>query len=466
MRLRYAIILLLILIAQASAEQTWDLSILRVNLYPPNAEVQQGQPLMVTIYVGNKEASQFSGTVSVSLYVDGFLKSREDWYIGNLSMGSIPIPPGGYRTVVTKLDTSTLTIGVHELRVEISPKGYLDPNKNDNSYSIDFVIVPLVSPFIEADREVLQGKEFGIEVQIPNPRSEPLEDVKVRLFVNGSEVGAKESYVPPRMISAVKFTYKPLNVGTILLDALVTRGDQPMGRASLSVTVKPSCDLSIERVQLSERIFAGEPVSGKLILRNSGLSASRANLTFSVDGEAVESKSIDFISPNESLELEFNLNVALEVGSHTLTLDLIPMDATDLNPSDNEYSFSFKVIPVPVSLSARSSGSDVYVNLTNLADLLTNVEVSLLRDGSEVMKFNVTLEAGSSRLIPIRGLDPGNYTIAVYSHGSMISSTEVSVEGGLRPERYPFWLLAVVPIVAALTYYLITRRKRRAWPSS
>jgi len=135
MRLRYAIILLLILIAQASAEQTWDLSILRVNLYPPNAEVQQGQPLLITIYVGNNERSQFSGAVSVSLYVDGFLKSREDWYIGNLSIGSIPIPPaGGYRTIVTNLETSTLTIGVHELRIEISPKGYLDPNTNDNSY--------------------------------------------------------------------------------------------------------------------------------------------------------------------------------------------------------------------------------------------------------------------------------------------------------------------------------------------
>jgi|YelNatPaOPRAMG01_1025707.scaffolds.fasta_scaffold52132_3 archaellum component FlaG (FlaF/FlaG flagellin family) len=465
MRLRYAIILLLILIAQASAEQTWDLSILRVNLYPPDAEVQQGQPLMITIYVGNNEGSQFSGAVSVSLYVDGFLKSREDWYIGNLSIGSIPIPPGGYRTIVTNLETSTLTIGVHELRVEISPKGYTDPNKDDNSYSINFVIVPLVNPFIEADSEVLQGKEFDVKVQIPNPRSEPLEGIKVRLFVNGSEIGTKESYVPPRMISAVKFSYKPLNVGTILLDALITRDDQPMGRASLSVTVKPSCDLLIERVQLSERIFAGEPISGKLMLKNMGLSASRVNVTFFIDGEAVESKSIDFIDPGEGTELEFNLDVALGMGSHTMTFKLIPLDADDLNPSDNEYSFSFRIIPVPISLSARSSGSDIYVNLTNLADLLTNVEVSLLRNGSEVTRFNATLEAGSSKLIPIRGLDPGNYTIAVYSHGSIVSSTEVSVEGGMKPES-PFWLLAVVPIAAALVYYMLIRRKRRAWPSS
>jgi hypothetical protein len=100
-----------------------------------------------------------------------------------------------------------------------------------------------------------------------------------------------------------------------------------------------------------------------------------------------------------------------------------------------------------------------------LADLLTNVEVSLLRNGSEVTRFNATLEAGSSKLIPIRGLDPGNYTIAVYSHGSIVSSTEVSVEGGMKPES-PFWLLAVVPIAAALVYYMLTRRKRRAWPSS
>ncbi len=465
MRLRHAIIILLILVAQASAEQTWDLSISRVNLYPPNAEVQQGQPLLITIYVRNNEGSQFSGTVSVSLYVDGFLKSREDWYIGNLSIGSIPIPPGGYRTIVTSLETSTLTIGVHELRIEISPKGYLDPNKDDNSYSMNFVIVPLVNPFIEADSEVLQGKEFDIKVQIPNPRSEPLESVKVRLFVNGSEIGTKESYVPPRMISAVKFSYKPLNVGTIILDALITREDQLMGRASLMITVKPSCDLSIEKVQLSERIFAGEPISGKLMLRNAGLSASRVNLTFLIDGETVESKSIDFVDPNKGLELEFNLNVALEIGSHTITFKLIPLDATDLNPSDNDYSFGFKVMPVPISLSARSSGSDIYVNLTNLADLLTNVEISLLRNGSEIMRLNATLEAGSSKLIPIRGLDPGNYTIAVYSHGSMVSSTGVSVEGGVKPET-PSWPLAVVPIVAALAYYLLTRRKRRAWPSS
>ncbi|MCS7103872.1 MAG: hypothetical protein NZ992_08365, partial [Candidatus Korarchaeum sp.] len=165
-------LVLFISLPQASSQPNWDISILRVTLFPPDAEVQQGQPLLITIYIGNNELAQFSGTVTVSLYVDGFLASKENWQIGNLSAGSVPIPSGGYRTVVTSLDTSKLTVGVHELTIEVSPKDYTDPRISDNRYSLNFVLVPLVNPFIELEGELVQGREYEVNVHVPNPRSE------------------------------------------------------------------------------------------------------------------------------------------------------------------------------------------------------------------------------------------------------------------------------------------------------
>ncbi len=451
--------------SQASSQPSWDLSIWRVTLFPPSAEVQQGQPLYLTIYVGNNEVIQFSGTVTVILYVDGSLKSKEDWQIGNLSLGSVPIPSGGYRTIVTSLDTSTLTLGVHELTIEIRPKGYTDPRIGDNRYSLNFIVIPLVNPFIEVEGELVQGREHEVAVHVPNPGSEPLESVRVRLLVNGSEVGIKEIYVPPKSISAAKFYYKPKTTGKIQIDALLLEDNQLMNRASVSVTVRPSCDLRVTG-QVSERVFSGEPVSGKLRVYNSGPSGTRANLTIALDNESLEARELS-LNPGSEEEIEFALGMKpLDLGSHVITARIDPLDAIELNPVDNEFSVSFRVIPVPVSVSSRVTGREVDLNITNLADVIANIEISIEKDGSEIRRMNLTLGAGGSERVQISGLSPGNYTIIVYSRGNIVASTGVSVEGGFTPESIsPLWLVAVIPIAAALVYYLTRLRKRGKWPS-
>lgn len=462
------LVLTLIPMLSAHTQSAWDLSIDKVTLFPLNAEVQQGQPLIVTIYVKNKEQVPFSGEISVNLYVDGFLKSGETWWFGNLSMGSVPIQPsGGYRTVVTKLDTSTLTVGIHELTVEISPKGSVDPNPEDNKYSLSFLIVPLVNPFIEAESEMLQGRENKIAVHVPNPKSEPIERAEVRLFANGSEIGVKEISIPPNSIMAAQFYYIPSRIGDLILEAMIISDEQTIGRASLSVTVRPSCDLTVTGVSVEERIFAGEPISGKLRVQNKGLSGTRANLSLAVDGEVMERRLIDFIDPGSGTEVQFSLSPeSLGLGAHSLTVTLTPLDAIDLNPADNVLTISFKVVPVPVSISWSFSNGGVDVNLTNLADLATTVELSVLSNESEVRRINVTLEARESRLIPIRGLDPGNYTILAYNRGSIVASTEFEIEGGLSVGRSPIiWLTAVIPLAGAITYLIFTKRRKRKWPS-
>ncbi|MEM0268099.1 MAG: CARDB domain-containing protein [Candidatus Korarchaeum sp.] len=462
-----SVMVILVSLSQASSQSTWDLSVLRVTLFPPDAEVQQGQPLLITIYIGNNELAQFSGTVTVSLYVDGFLASKENWQIGNLSLGSVPIPSGGYRTVVTSLSTSALTVGVHELTIEVSPKGYTDPRMSDNRYSLNFVVVPLVNPFIEVEGELVQGREYEVFVHVPNPRSEPLERVRVKLLINGSDE-VKEVYVPPRSISAAKFYYEPKSPGTLQLEALLLKEDQLMSRASISVIVRPSCDLGVAGAQVGERVFAGEPLSGKLRVYNRGLSQTRANLTVALDGEVLEVKTLDFLDPGSEREVEFALGMEpLRVGSHVITARVDPLDAIDLDPANNDFSVSFKVIPVPISISARASGGEVDVNLTNLADVIANLEVSVLRNGSEIRRTNLVLGAGESESVRIRGLDPGNYTIVVYDRGAAVASTDVSVGGGFTFENIsPLWSIAVIPIAGALIYYAIyVRRRRKKWPS-
>ncbi|RDD53802.1 MAG: hypothetical protein BA066_02635 [Candidatus Korarchaeota archaeon NZ13-K] len=466
------LLMILVLFASpyiVSSQSSWDLSILRVTVFPPDAEVQQGQPLLLTIYVGNNEQSQFSGTITVSLYVDGFIFSKENWLIGNISMGSVPIPSGGYRTIVTSLDTSKLTLGVHELTIELAPKEYVDPRMSDNRYSLNFIVVPLVNPFIEMRGELVQGEECDISVHVPNPRSEPFERVRVRLIINGSDVGIKEIYVPPKSISEVKFYYKPMTVGELRVEALLMKDDQLLNRAVSDAVVRPSCDLEVAGIQIGERIFVGEPISGKLRIQNKGLSGTGVNITISLDGNASERKVLDLLGPGNETDLDFALGVKpLSVGTHVITVRADPLDAVDLNPADNELSISFRVMPVPVSLSSRVRGGDVELNLTNLGDVIADLELSVVRNGSEVRRMNLTLEAGGSMPVLIRGLEPGNYTIVVYSHGSAVASTEVSLEGRGIPlsELSPLWLIAVVPIVGALVYYLIhVRGRRKRWPS-
>lgn len=469
---RKGLILIPVLVAfismpQASSQPSWDLSILRVTLFPPGAEVQQGQSLLITIYIGNNEPAQFSGTVTVSLYVDGSLASKENWQIGNVSAGSVPIPSGGYRTVVTSLNTSKLTLGVHELTIEIVPKDYADPRPGDNRYSLNFVVVPPVNPFIEVEGEPVQLRECEVTVHVPNPRSEPLERLRVRLFVNGSEVGSKEVYVPPKSISAAKFYYKPESPGALRIEALLLKDDQLMNKASMSVTVRPSCDLGVE-VRLSERVFAGEPISGRLRVYNEGPSQTKANLTLMLDGNVLETKAVGFIDARSEIELDLALGMRrLEIGSHVVTVKIDPVDAVDLDLADNEFSVSFRAMPIPVSVSARVSSGNVYVNLTNLAEVTANIELSLVRNGSEVRRINLTLKAGSSEPIEIRGLEPGNYKILVYSHGAAVASAEVSLERGFKPEEVsPLWSIAAIPIAGAVAYYLVyLRRRRKKWPS-
>ncbi|MDK2383687.1 MAG: hypothetical protein QI199_02605 [Candidatus Korarchaeota archaeon] len=48
--------LLMMSLAHATSQQHWDLSIDRITVLPLNGEVQQGQPLTLTIYIRNKES--------------------------------------------------------------------------------------------------------------------------------------------------------------------------------------------------------------------------------------------------------------------------------------------------------------------------------------------------------------------------------------------------------------------------
>jgi len=116
------LIALLFNILPAMSQSQWDLGIDTVKLFPVNGEVQQGEPLYLSIYIRNHERKIFSGIVKVSIYIDGSLKVVEFWDIGNLSKGSIPVPAGGYTTITTEVKTSNLTIGIHDIRVSIKAR--------------------------------------------------------------------------------------------------------------------------------------------------------------------------------------------------------------------------------------------------------------------------------------------------------------------------------------------------------
>ncbi len=460
--------LLLMPLAHATSQQQWDLSIDRITVLPLNGEVQQGQPLTLTIYIRNKESRVFSGIVKVSVFVDGDLKVVEFWEIGNVSKGSIPIPAGGYTTVTTKVPTSNLTVGVHDLKVTVESKEYGDPRPGDNAYTMKFSVIPLVEAFIDVEREMVQGREYFVKVHIPNPSSDAL-DLRVRLFVNDTEIGAQSVYVPPKSISMAEFPFTPPSAGSFKLTALITRGERPYSQASAKVHVKPSCDVHVKEVSIPRRVQRGEVLSGKIRVVNEGPSPSRVNVSVYVDDVLIDSQLLDTLSPKGEGSADVEIpTLELAVGNHTLTVSLIPLDAVDVDRADNDHSLSFQVMPLPVSLSASPSDGTIEINLTNVGSVLGTFDIILLREGEEIDNSSVTLDPGSSQLIVFKGVSPGNYTVTVLSYGVAVASAAVTVTSFPTPNEgiSPYWGLVIGIVVALVAYFAFTKFRRRKWPAS
>ncbi len=465
-----AILLLLTVIpaARSVSQRQWDLSVEKVTVLPLTGEVQQGQPLTLTVYVRNKESRIFSGVVKLSTFVDGELKLVELWDIGNLSRGSIPIPAGGYTTITTKVATSNLTIGVHDLKVMVEPRDYADPHPEDNSYSMKFSVIPLVEAFIDVDREMVQGREYFVKVHIPNPSGDGL-DLRVRLFVNGSEVGAKGIYVPPKSISMVDFPLTPSSAGSLRIEALITKGERPYSRATALVEVRPSCDVAVYEVSVPRKVQKGEVISGRVRVRNIGPSPTRVNVSLLIDGAEVDSQILESIPPGGEGSADLQVpTFNLSVGNHTLTISASPLDAIDLKRANNDHSLSFQVRPLPVSLSASASGDSVEVNLTNVGDVLGTFDVVLLAGEREVDRSSVTLDPGSSQVIIFKDVAPGNYTVTALSYGIAVATASVSVHerSPARSRVSPYWGLVAGTVIALAAYLLIVRMRKRKWPSS
>ncbi len=450
------------------SQSQWDLGIDTVKVFPVNGEVQQGEPLYLSIYIRNHERKLFSGVVEVRVYVDEKLKLMELWDIGNLSKGSIPIPAGGYTTVTTKVETSNLTVGIHDLKVSIKARNYEDPRPEDNSYALKFSIIPFVNAFMEVEREMIQGKEYYVKVHVPNPSDEPL-NLKVRLFINDTEVGSKGVYVLPKSISLAEFPYTPKIVGLEEIKAIITKEGQSYSQASISVEVKPSCDMEIEELSIPSRAFRGETVRGKIRIYNRGLSPSRVNITTQVDDEVVNSQILESIPPKTDRTVELTVpTVDMSVGNHTLTALVYPIDAIDLDKSNNVYSISFAVKPIPVSLSVRGENGIIEANITNVGEVIGNFEAVLLRKGGEeVDRSSLTLEPKASQVIVFKGVEPGNYSVIVLSYGFQVASAGISIEHPLqRNTTSPYWALVLGVLVAVLLYLAFTKWHRRKWPSS
>ncbi len=450
------------------SQNQWDLGIDIVKLFPVNGEVQQGKPLYISIYIRNHEHNRFSGIVEVDVYVDGSLMIMELWDIGNLSKGSIPILAGGYTTITTKMATSNLTIGIHDLRVSIKARNFEDPKPEDNSFDLKFSVIPLANAFIEVEKEMIQGKEYYIKVHIPNPSDEPL-NLKARLFINETEVNSKDIYVLPKSISLAEFPYTPNRIGTEEIKAVITKEEQPYSQASISVKIKPSCDLRIEELFIPSSVFKGDVIRGRIRTYNSGLSPSAVNLTIQVDDKTVNSQILEAISPKKDRTVELAVpTIDMNIGNHTLTALVYPTDATDLNESNNIYSFSFVVKPLPVSLSIRGDNGVIRANVTNMGEVLGNFEVLLLeKGGKEIDRSSLTLEPKKSQVVIFKGVEPGNYSVAVLSYGFQVASADIYIEHPLQENTTsPYWALVLGVLVAVVLYLVFTKWHKKKWPSS
>ncbi len=465
-----AVVLLMLFIPflLIEAQQQWDLGVNKVSVSPLNGEVQQGEPLLLSIYVRNYEDRLFSGVIRVDLYIDEELKKTEFWDIGDISKGSIPIPAGGYTTVTTRVRTANLTLGIHDLKVVVAPKDYIDPNLENNVYALKFSVIPVVSAFIEAEQSMIQGEEYEVKVHIPNPSGNPL-DVKVRLFVNGTEIGSDTIYVPPKSISMATFTYTPKSIGSLEFKALVKRGGQSFSEAYFTAEVKPSCDLKLEDVSAPDRVFKGEVLQGKIRISNEGFSPTSVNITIEVDDEILDSVEVPSLRPEETKIATFSVPTAdLSVGNHTIAISASPLNAADLDRSDNEYSLVFKIGPLPVSLTAKAVYRTIEVNLTNLGGIIATFDVKIVKEGIEIDSSSVTLDPMRSDVLRFRELEDGNYTVEVFNYGIKVASLRVSLGGGPEVEssNIQYWAL-VLGIIAALVAYLgFTRWTKRKWPSS
>ncbi len=466
--LAVVLVMLLIPLLSIGAQQQWDLGVDKVSVSPLNGEVQQGEPLLLSIYVRNYEDRLFSGVIRVDLYIDEELKKTEFWDIGDISKGSIPIPAGGYTTVTTRVRTANLTLGIHDLKVVVSPKDYIDPNLENNVYTLKFSVIPVVSAFIEAEQSMIQGEEYEIKVHIPNPSGNPL-DVKVRLFVNGTEIGSDTIYVPPKSISMATFTYIPKSVGSLEFKALVKKEGQSFSEAYFTAEVKPSCDLKLEDVSAPDRVFKGEVLQGKIRISNEGFSPTSVNITVEVDDEILDSVEVPSLRPEETKVVTFSVPTAdLSVGNHTITISANPLNAADLDRSDNEYSLVFKIGPLPVSLTAKAGYRTIEVNLTNLGGIIATFDVKIVKEGIEVDSSSVTLDPMGSDVLKFEELDDGNYTVEVFNYGIKVASLRVSLGGGPEVEssNIQYWALVLGIIVALVAYLGFTRWTKKKWPSS
>ncbi|MDK2383688.1 MAG: hypothetical protein QI199_02610, partial [Candidatus Korarchaeota archaeon] len=258
-------------------------------------------------------------------------------------------------------------------------------------------------------------KEFEAEVvEVSGDRV--VLDLRVRLFVNDTEIGAQGVYVPPKSISMAEFPFAPLSAGTIKLTALITKGDRPYSQASAEVQVRPSCDVLVKEVSIPKRVQRGEVLSGKIRVMNEGPSPSRVNVSVYVDDMLIDSQLLDTLPPKGESFADVEIpTLELAVGNHTLTVSLIPLDGVDVNRANNDHSLSFQVMPLPVSLSASPSDGTIEVNLTNVGGVLGTFDIVLLREGEEIDHSSVTLDPGSSQLIVFKGVSPGNYPVTVLS---------------------------------------------------
>ncbi len=450
------------------SQNQWDLGIDTVKLFPINGEVQQGEPLYLSVYIRNHERKLFSGIVKVNVYVDGSLKVVEFWDIGNLSKGSIPIPAGGYTTITTEMKTSNLTVGIHDLRVSIEVRDYEDPRPEDNSFSLKFSVIPFVNAFMEAKKEMIQGREYYIKVHVPNPSDEPL-NLKVRLFVNETEVDSKDIYVLPRSISLAEFPYTPRRTGTEEIKATITKEGQPYSQASISIKIRPSCDMKIEEIFISSSVFKGGPLRGRIRIYNNGFSSSAVNLTIQVDSKTVNSQVLGIIPPKKDKVIELVVpTINIGVGNHTLTALVYPTDATDLDESNNIYSLSFIVKPLPVSLSIGGENGIIRTNVTNMGEVLGNFDVILLEKGKkEIDRSSLTLEPKTSQVVIFKGIEPGNYSVIVLSYGFQVASANIFIEHSLqRNATSPYWTLVLGILVSVILYLAFTKWHRKKWPSS
>ncbi len=449
------LVILLIPLLPVKAQQ-WDLELERVTTLPIDAKVQQGQALTISAQIRNRGDSPFSGQVRLEVYVDDHPVIVEIW-----SLGETPVPVGGLAAITRKLNTSDLSIGVHELKVEVLPTTFTDPDLKNNIYTLTFVVTERAKAYIEIE-ELLQGVESTVYVSIDNPTSESL-NLRVRLLVNGTEVGVDEVLAPPSTVSLAVFKYKPEKPGVVKLKALVMKGSALFAETSYMAEVRPTCDVGVDEVIVPKVIYVGEEVEATIYLINNGSTTPRSVFRVKLDDEVVHEEEVE-----EYGKVKLTLPTAdLAMGEHGLQVTLEPIDVVDLNEENNKLYVSFKVKPVPVLMYANARDGRIAVNLTNAGEMVADFRVAVSNNGSEVDSMLVTLSPDESKLLTFE-LEPGNYTVTVYQGSYKIVETQVKLEGPRSMESGgidPLPVIIAVLIATIAGFVAYKKLRRRKWPA-